>query len=194
MLVLVRCCERFSSGNFEHYFAKAFGNYIRKLRAYNNRPMRKGVELPIDVLEGSHQTTAHNYHGPHTKTMNPGFDRSQEFVRDQNEQKVLEGLRGRAKQLLPLLSSEAVRLLQMVTDPRRTAEAEEQAYNEYLRRKHLRALGIRCPGRNRFRIERRHFRKALGMSRSELRSAIREIQSVDFILKRGGSRWPRSKK
>lgn len=190
MLVLVKCCKRFNSGNFEHYFARSFRNYLDKLHNYHSRLMRKGVELPLDVLENQ-DTAAHQ--GQKFNMYNVGFARSQEFVRKRNESAVLEGLRDRAKRAIPLLNSNAVRLLKMVTDPLRTAEAEEQAYKEYLRRRHLRSLGIRCPGKDQYRLKKRHFQRALGISRSELRSAIQEIQSVDFTLQRGGNRWPRNK-
>lgn len=194
MLVLMKCCKKFSSGNFEHYFARAFRNYIDKIRTYGNRPMRRAVEeIPIEFLEDQERIGMQHRYNTHTGIFKETFLQSQRFVRDQNEQRVVEDLQRRAKRLLPLLSSGAVRLLQMVVDPRHTAEAEQQAYHEFLRRKHLRALGIRCPGRDQFRLKKRHFQKALGMNSSELRSAIREIQSVDSTLQRGGSRWPRSK-
>src|ERR1700690_3094551 len=99
ILMLVKCCQRFKHGNFEHFFKRSMYNNLKKMIRRVRCKMRQGLEVDLEyaaVLPSSH-------------------------VSDYAEM-----IQDRVDQIMPYLSKESARFLEMLINP--TMEVNWQAY------------------------------------------------------------------
>jgi hypothetical protein len=153
LLTLVQCCQQFPKGEirFARFFKKSLYNRIKKLVRYSRCIKRQGVEVDLDSIE--------------------------HLAKPSRDTEFIEQIQKRVGEILPYLSPESARFLRALVNPNDEATSHE-AWKELCRRNKLRTLGIRTSNVRKFRVEERHFKRALRMNTNDVNEAIREIQSV----------------
>jgi hypothetical protein len=149
LLTLVKCCSSFPEGQqrFARYFKRSLYNRLDNVLRREYQLKRQGI-----VVELSEVMARACPEAPH------------------------EDLSQRAKSIVPLLSGDAARLLDLITES--SPELVEYAWRDFCRRNKLKKQGQKVSGWRRFRVQPRHIRGVLGMSARETRVAIRQIREV----------------
>lgn len=158
-LTLVQCCRSFPDGQrrFGWYFKRAWNNRLRKLIRYGFQQKRQGIEVDLELA----------------------FDIPVETEAVASD--FWERMTDQATDIMPLLSDDSRRLLQLLIKP--SEEVVEYAWRDFCRKNRLHAQGVHAPGWRYFRVKPRHIRGVLHMNWGQMQKAMREIRSSHYVLK-----------
>jgi hypothetical protein len=154
-LTLVQCCHSFPEGQrrFGRYFKRAWNNRLTKIfRDSCLRNKKKDQRNEVDL------------------------DLHLDLPEIRDDFNIWEHVEGRAKKVMPWLTRDSQRLLQLLLKP--SQEVIDYAWRDFCRKNKLHSQGFRAPGYDHFRVKARHVAGVLQMKPSYMQGLVREIRSV----------------